>query len=294
MRPDPRPARPPVARVPGAVLLAGALACGLAAARAAEAEPPRDAAPATVAARKACFSDTVRVTGYLTPRRESYVTLNFEGFRIAEVFVQEGDTVSAGQDLIRFVRAVVDDPVMSTRLPTTFTLKAPQAGTVARSIAQVGVLTSAQSEPLIRIVADRDLDLNVQVPSLYITRIRAGAPTRILVGADTELKGEVRIPATDVDPATQFGRAVLTVPPAPGLRPGLFARALIDAAGSCGLAVPRSAILRRSDTTSVQVMREGRIETRRVVVGFSSEDEVEIRGGLTEGEPVVANAGMAF
>ncbi|GJE02060.1 efflux RND transporter periplasmic adaptor subunit [Methylobacterium isbiliense] len=291
--------RPDRDRVPAAALrLAGTilLACGLSgAAAAAEGET----APETVRARRACFSDNVRVTGYLMPRRQAFVSLNVDGYRISDVLVQEGDTVTAGQDLVRLVRIGADDPAAAARaqpsaLPASFTLKAPAAGTVNRSTARVGALTSVQMEPLLQLSLDRDLDLMVQVPSLYIAKIRAGAESRILVGNDLELPGEVRVPATDVDPATQFGRAMLSVTAHPDLRPGMFARALVDTARSCGVAVPRSAILRRSDTTSVQVVRNGRISVRRVVVGSSSEDDVEIRSGVAEGDVVVANAGTAY
>ncbi|TGE01276.1 efflux RND transporter periplasmic adaptor subunit [Methylobacterium nonmethylotrophicum] len=254
----------------------------------------------TIRARKACFSDSVRVTGYVMPRREAYVTYPVEGYRVAEVLVQEGDTVSAGQELVRLARIAPEEGAaagspMAARMPATLALKAPDAGVVGRSTGQVGALTGPQAEPLVRLITDRELDLMVQVPSLYVTKVRQGAATRILTESGAALRGEVRLPATDVDPATQFGRALVSLPANAGLRPGQFAGALVDTASSCGIAVPRSAILRRSDLTSVQVMaRDGRIDTRRVTIGFSSEDEVEIRSGLAEGEAVVANAGMAF
>jgi HlyD family secretion protein len=281
-------------RDPGRLLAAALLL--LLAALPARAE---DAAPETVRARRACFSDEVRVTGYLMPRRQAFVSLNVDGYRVSDVLVQEGDAVASGQELVRLTRIGADDPAAAAnpaaqRLPTVVSLKAPSAGTVTRSTARVGALTSPQMDPLVQLALDRDLDLMVQVPSLYVPKIRAGAETRILVGSDLELRGEVRVPATDVDPATQFGRAFLSVAPHPDLRPGMFARALVDTARSCGVAVPRSAILRRSDTTSVQVMRGNRIEIRRVVVGSSSEDDVEIRSGVQEGDTVVANAGTAF
>ncbi|ACL56337.1 efflux RND transporter periplasmic adaptor subunit [Methylobacterium nodulans] len=279
----------------GALLVALCLAAPVVAPVLAAEDAPTD----TIRARPACFSDNVRVTGYVMPRRQSYVSLNLDGYRVSDVLVHEGDSVAAGQELVRLNRIGADDPVAQamappTRLPATLTLKASAAGTVVRSTARVGGLTSAQMEPLFQISLDRELDLMVQVPSLYVSKIRAGAESRILVGSELELRGEVRVPATDVDPATQFGRAFLSVSAHPDLRPGLFARALIDTARSCGVAVPRSAILRRSDTTSVQVVRGGRIEIRRVVVGSSSEDDVEIRSGLSEGETVVAKAGTAF
>lgn len=260
-------------------------------------------APVTVPARNACFADSVRITGYVMPRREAYLAFPQEGYRVSEVLAQEGDTVSAGQDLVRLARIAPEDPsaaagaagAAGARLPASIALKAPDAGVVGSSTAQVGALTGPQAEPLMRIVTDRALDLMAQVPSLYVTKVRQGAKARIVTDAGTELRGEVRVPATDVDPATQFGRALIALPAGTGLRPGQFARALVDTASSCGVAVPRSAILRRSDLTSVQVLaRDGSIDTRRVTIGLSSADDVEIRSGLTAGEAVVANAGMAF
>ena len=41
----------------------------------------------------------------------------------------------------------------------------------------------------------------------------------------------------------------------------------------------------------VQVIRDNRIETRRVVVGLFAESKVQIREGLAEGDIVVVKAG---
>ncbi len=260
-----------------------------------------------VPATRACFSDNVRVTGYLLARRESYVMMNVEGFRITEVLAQEGDTVTAGQEVLRLTRLGPDDPAAApppaagaaaaaarAAPPRTISLRAPAAGVVSRNIARVGALTSAQSEPLMRVTSDSEVEAIVEIPSLYVTKVRAGAPARVFADAGTEFAGTVRLPATDVDPATQFGRARLSLPTDPALRPGLFVRALIDMGRSCGVAVPRTAVIRQNDAASVQVVKDGRIESRRVRIGLSSDDKVEVREGLAEGEAVLANAGLAF
>jgi multidrug efflux pump subunit AcrA (membrane-fusion protein) len=256
-----------------------------------------DATPTGVAATRTCFSENVRLTGYLLPRRETYVTLNIEGYRVAEVLAQEGDTVSAEQELIRLTRLPGDEPPAAAGRggpPRTLSLRAPAAGIVSRSTARVGTLTRAQGEPLMRLVLDPEIEAIVEVPSLYATRIRPGAPVRVLVENSLDLTGSVRVAATEIDPATQFGRARVSVIPNASLRSGMFVRVLVDTGRSCGVAVPRSALLRQNDATSVQVLKDGKVEPRRVVVGLSSEDKVEIRQGLAEGESVVANASLAF
>jgi multidrug efflux pump subunit AcrA (membrane-fusion protein) len=42
----------------------------------------------------ACFSDLVRVTGHVVPRREAVVQADQEGSRVTDLFVKEGDLVT--------------------------------------------------------------------------------------------------------------------------------------------------------------------------------------------------------
>src|SRR2546428_14112824 len=49
----------------------------------------------------ACFSDMVRVTGFVVPKREAVVGPDQEGPRVTELFVREGDTVTDNQELAR-------------------------------------------------------------------------------------------------------------------------------------------------------------------------------------------------
>ena len=258
--------------------------------------------PVVVRAAKACFSDTIRVTGYVVPRLETAVAMNAEGYRVGEVLAREGETVSADQDLIRLTRIGSDDPAAAQQAqaagrggpPSTVTLRAPAAGFISRGSAHVGAVTRPGGEPFFRLVTDATPDLIVEIPSLYVGRIKAGAAARILDEDGSDLEGSVRVPATDVDAGTQFGRARVSLPTNATFRFGAFARALIDTGESCGIGVPRTAIIRQNDATTIQVMRDGKVENRRVRVGLSSQDTVEIRDGLSEGESVVANAGTAF
>ena len=45
-------------------------------------------------ATNACFSDMVRVTGFIVPRREAQVGVDQEGSRVTDLLVREGDTVT--------------------------------------------------------------------------------------------------------------------------------------------------------------------------------------------------------
>jgi multidrug efflux pump subunit AcrA (membrane-fusion protein) len=76
---------------------------------------------------------------------------------------------------------------------------------------------------------------------------------------------------------------------------GAFARATVVTGRREGPTIPLSAVLYRSGqeqgTASVQVVKDGVVETRRVTVGLKADGRAEIRDGLTPGETVVAVAG---
>lgn len=80
----------------------------------------------------------------------------------------------------------------------------------------------------------------------------------------------------------------------PGLKPGyLVTVKLATAARQKALTLPRNAI--RDDPTKgevkLRVVREGRVEVRKVKLGLVVEDKVEILGGLREGDEVVVSGG---
>src|SRR5690242_20394676 len=67
----------------------------------AEKDNPGQAQVVVVKSTNACFSDLVRVTGFVVPRREAVVGADQEGSRVTDLFVHEGDTVTENQELAR-------------------------------------------------------------------------------------------------------------------------------------------------------------------------------------------------
>jgi multidrug efflux pump subunit AcrA (membrane-fusion protein) len=124
--------------------------------------------------------------------------------------------------------------------------------------------------------------------------LASGQTARVEVEDGRELTGYVRLVPAEINPMSQLGRVRIAVERDPSLRLGSFARATIDASRSCGVSVPKAAVLYKTEGTSVQVVRDRAIETRRVRVGFQSDLNVEIREGVREGEIIVANAGTSL
>lgn len=260
-----------------------------------------------VRATTGCFSDTVRVSGIVVPRRMAVVNVSEDGYKVTEVLAAEGSQVTAGQVLARLTRSSSSGGQGASQGgpqggqqggqrsgPTNLTLKAPVKGLVVKSTAKVGTAASPQSEPLFQIIANNELELQVEVLSVHVPKIEPGVAARISIDGGVELPGRVRLVAPDIDPKTQLGHARLAVSSDSSLRMGMFGRAAIDASRSCGVMVPRSAVDYQIDGTSVQVVRGRAIETRRVVVGLLSEDGAEIRQGVKEGDTVVAHAGTSL
>ena len=236
-------------------------------------------------ATNACFSDMVRVTGFVVPRREAVVSPETEGSMVTDVLVREGDTVMLNQELAK----LTPSPTNPRAGPVI--LRAPAAGLVTQVRTAVGAPASPQAGPMFRIAINNDIELDAEVPALHVLKLNPGAPARISPENGPELVGRVRLVSPEIDRKTQMGHVRLSLTRSPTLRIGMFARANIDAKRSCGVAIPRSAI----DHLTVQVVVNGNtVETRHVRVGLTSDTSIEILEGLKVGEIVVADAGTSL
>ncbi len=285
-----------VTAVAAALLVGGGLASTRRGAIAAEPESSRIAQVLVVRAASACFAATVRVTGFLVAREEAMVTLDVPGLKVTEVLVNEGDTVTEGQELVRLIRLSGQGPAPAAAGRNNIvTLKAPAAGVVTHSTAVVGATASAMpGEPLMRIAVGGEIELEADVPSVHVPELASGQTARVEVEGHGEISGSVRLVPASIDQRTQLGRARISLGQNPSFRIGMFARATIDANRSCGISVPRSAVQYRTEGASVQIVRDNIVETRLVQVGFHSDYDMEIRHGLREGNMVVANAGSSL
>jgi multidrug efflux pump subunit AcrA (membrane-fusion protein) len=274
----------------------GAGLIAVAAARAAEGEA---AAPETAAnvlvtqAKRDCFSALVRVTGFLLPAQQAVVTLGLDGYRVSEIFAQEGERVREGQQLARLQR--IGQPMPGQQeMPASIVLKAPAGGRIEKSTAQIGDVTTTRpdAQPLFRIAGD-EVEMEAEVPSLYLAEIAPKQMVRIETPTG-EVLGQVKRVSPVVDKITQLGHVRAILAPDSNLRSGAFARATIEAGQSCGVSVPRSAVNYGTGGTTVQVVRAQTVETRRVRIGLVSDHDAEIEEGVRVGEVVVAHAGTSL
>jgi multidrug efflux pump subunit AcrA (membrane-fusion protein) len=233
----------------------------------------------------ACFSDLVRVTGFVVPRREAVAGVDQEGSKVMDVLVREGETVAENQELARLT------PPPGTNVSRNpISLRAPAAGLVTQVKTIVGAPASPQAGPMFRIAVNGEIELEAEVPAVHMMKLTPGANVRISREGGPDILGRVRQVLPQIDRNTQLGRVRITLTGNPGIKIGMFAQASIDAKRSCGVAIPRTAI----DHLTVQVVKGNTIETRKVRVGLVSDTSTEILEGLDAGEIVVQDAGSSL
>ena len=238
-------------------------------------------------ATNACFSDLVRVTGFIVPRREAVVNVDTEGAKVSDVMVKEGESVNENQELAR----LTPPSAPGAAKPAPVSLRAPAAGLITQVATVAGAPASPQAPPMFRIAVNNEVEFDAEVPSIQILKLNTGATARISRDDQGDVFGKVRLISPQIDRATQLGHVRLSVSSSPPLKIGTFARANIDAKRSCdGVAVPRSAI----DHLTVQVVKGTTIETRRVRVGLTSDTATQILEGINVGDVVVADAGSSL
>jgi len=258
-----------------------ALACLAAAPANAQQVEPRGAAVSVLKASRACFNNTVEVSGTVIAREETMVRPERPGLKVADIMADAGDTVTAGQVLARLT------------LPEggSINVTAPVAGVIASSTATIGALASGRGEALFSIIARSEYDLVGLVPVEDLGKLAANQTASIsIVGVGT-VQGVVRRVAPTVEPNSQLGQVFIAITTNRRLLINSSGRATIRTTQSCGLSVPLAAVLYSNAGTVVQVVKSQRIETRRVEIGLMSGGNVEIKGGLSEGDDVVARAG---
>lgn len=193
----------------------------------------------------------------------------------------------AAQSAARLAAAQARRDEAVARLAQTRIL-APADGVVLKRGILPGTVVGMGQEAF-RILRDGRLELDARVPELELALVRPGQRVRITHGG-TQTTGTVRALAPVVAGDTRLGVVHVALPPESTLQPGMFARAEILPDPRPAPIVPASAIVFRDGRAAVFVVPAGsdRVEARLIETGVRDGENVEVRGGLREGERVVA------
>lgn len=171
-------------------------------------------------------------------------------------------------------------------------IRAPRGGIVARKNARIGGAATAAGDPLFRIIADGEIELEGEVTETQLVRIRERAPAQVTIDEPARMvEGRVRNVSPEINRTTRLGRVRIALPKDRALRVGAFARGTIELARRTGVAVPVSAVVYGADGATVQVIVDNKVQARRVRTGLSAEGVIQIEDGVHAGELVVTRAG---
>ena len=178
---------------------------------------------------------------------------------------------------------------------SSFSLTAPQAGTIIARHISPGEMVSPRDKPFT--IADlTSVWILLDIYEKDLAGVQVKADVRITVDAypGETFRGAVVYLGNLVNPDTRTVEARVEIPnPAGRLRPGMFARSAITSSRSKEkkvLVVPQEAIQHIEEQPVAFVEEQpGTYEKRTVTLGSEDPPYVEILTGLKEGERVVTN-----
>jgi HlyD family secretion protein len=169
-------------------------------------------------------------------------------------------------------------------------VRAPVAGVVSRKNARVGAIASGIGEAMFKLVAHGAYELEGEAFETRLVRLAPGQDAKVTVG-DVVIPGKVRLVSPEVDRVTRLGRVRIQLEASSAARVGGFARGEIVTRRVEAVALPTGALLYDGAQPLAQVVKDGRIETRKVTVGIAADGFSQIVSGVVAGEDIVARAG---
>lgn len=172
------------------------------------------------------------------------------------------------------------------------TLRSPEAGLVLRRSARIGAMSSGSATPLFVIAKDAAIEFVAKVTETSFVRLSEGMRADIaLPGHKGPVGGTVRLHAAELDATTRSGEVRVELDAVEGLKPGIFARGSINTSVRRNIILPGSAVKTAGGSTSVLVVEGDVVGIRQVSVGARQEGQVEIIGGINDGELIVLKSG---
>ena len=179
-------------------------------------------------------------------------------------------------------------------------ITAPFAGVITHRYAdtgamiQTGTSSQTQSMPVVRLSENDRLRLVIPVPESAVSRIHLGQHVDVTVQSlHRTVSGTVARFANRLDTDTRTMRVEVDVQNANlELVPGMYADASLSLDQVSGVVIAPVQAVDRSETGArvLAVGRDGRLESRAVTLGLETDDRIEVKQGLSEGDVVVVGS----
>jgi multidrug efflux pump subunit AcrA (membrane-fusion protein) len=232
---------------------------------------------------KGDLKETVSYTGDIEAKERIEVYPRVSG-KIIKKKVVEGDRIKKGQTIALIDR---DEPGFKFEPAPVDSLL---AGIVGRVYVDLGAKVTPQTPVALIVDMDR-VKVKINVVERDLPKIKIGQEARVKVDAYPEkiFKGKIwKIsPVVDLESRTA-PIEILFSNPKHLLKPGMFARVEITTKENKNtLIIPRDALIKEGDSTSIFVVKDNQALKRKVTTGMSQENLVEIENNLNPEEEVI-------
>jgi len=172
------------------------------------------------------------------------------------------------------------------------TIKAPISGVINRKYIEVGSFVGGGSQ-LFDIVDVSSLKLKVTANERQVTQLAVGTTVKVTVPAfaDEVFTGKVSFIAPKADNSMNYPIEIkLDNSKSSKIKAGMFATATFEFGEQTPIiTVPRSSFIGSVNSKKLYVLENGKAVLREVAPGMVFGDQVEILGGLKEGEVVITS-----
>ena len=174
-------------------------------------------------------------------------------------------------------------------------VRAPISGQVVKRMVSGGEqVDGTAAQPIVEIANLDRVELNANVPSEHLAKIKVGLPVDVVTDAYAGRKfgGTILTIAPAVDPTTNAALVRIRITNAGRLlKVGMFAEAHVQVEEHANaLIVPPPALVRNQEGTFVYVVTGDMAQRTPVKVGLEHADAVEILSGLKEGDTVLISS----
>jgi len=169
------------------------------------------------------------------------------------------------------------------------TIRAPFNGVIGQRHVQAGE-TVAPGQAIFGMNSPGQLRVRISLPQADAGVLEQNKHAKIVLNTGREISVESIIVFPDADPETHTVTVRLMLPNGvAGLKPGMTIKAVLPAVGDQGLMIPTSALVQRSEVTSVYVVADNSIRLRQIRLGNRLGEQVQVLAGLRIGESIASD-----
>lgn len=170
---------------------------------------------------------------------------------------------------------------------------APVSGLVLTRAVEPGQTVGGGSQPVFTLAQGGEMELLARLSEEDLAAVTVGTPVTVTpVGLDRSYTGQIWQIEPTIDPQTRQGTARVALSYAPGLRPGGFASAVVNAGTVVAPMLPESAVMSDDAGNYVYIVdKDDKVVRRAVTTGLVTDRGIAITSGLTGQERVVLRAG---